>query len=81
MAKPKEEVETVKPEPVVAPVPAVSEAEAPAVRHVFVLMKNHGIHTDGRKSEFFAAGTEFDAEKDATTITRLARSGAILEQR
>jgi hypothetical protein len=47
----------------------------------FVLLKNHGLHTDGRTCEFFEAGREFDAVKDSALISRLVRSGAELEQR
>jgi len=62
----------------------IALADAPAAtasRPTFVLLKNHGLHSDGRTSEFFAAGTEFDTERDARTITRLAQAGAALVEK
>jgi hypothetical protein len=63
--------------------PAVDAApQCPAASPVvFVLLKNHGLHADGRTCEFFEAGREFDAVKDSALISRLVRSGAELEQR
>lgn len=58
-----------------------STAKAPASRSVFVLQKNHGLIKQGRASQFFAAGTEFDPAKDGELISALAQSGALIEQK
>lgn len=65
-------------EDVAAPIGTPSPLVAPPT---FILLKNHGLHADGRTSEFFAAGTEFDAERDARTIARLAQAGASLVEK
>lgn len=46
----------------------------------FVLTKNHGLIHNGRASQFYEAGTEFDGETDADVIAQLSKSGAQLEQ-
>ncbi len=45
----------------------------------FVLKKNFGLTHSARSSNFYPAGTEFDAEKDSALVTELVRNGAIFE--
>lgn len=45
----------------------------------FVLARNHGLVVVGRACQFYPAGTELDAEKDAELISLLVKSGAQFE--
>ncbi|SDR37600.1 hypothetical protein SAMN05443245_5243 [Paraburkholderia fungorum] len=58
--------------------PVVAESGEPKAER-FVLKKNHGLLLQGRSSQHFSAGTEFDPIKDRELVSQLFQSGAIFE--
>jgi len=59
---------------------AATTDTAAAASGKFRLLKNHGLASHGKASEFYCADTEFDAVEDAELIAELVRSGAHIEQ-